>query len=69
MQTKTQSLFEIVVNYAIGFAVALAVQMLLMRIYNVPMSASRDVAITVVFTAVSIVRSYLVRRFFNRRHR
>ena len=65
MQTKRQSLNEVVTSYAIGFVTALATQMLLARFYDMGTTAGQDVAITLIFTVVSVVRSYLVRRYFN----
>ena len=64
-QSKKMSLCEILTNYVIGFTIALCVQMLLMKIFELPTDIGRDLLITIIFTCVSVVRSYFVRRLFN----
>ena len=68
-QTKLQSLTEAVSNVAIGFGVALSSQLIIYPLYDIHISFTKNVSLTCVFTVISILRSYVVRRFFNRRHR
>ena len=67
MQTKTQSAIAALVGTGIGFVVALCSQVFIMWHYGLPSTLTQDVGITLFFTGVSILRSYAVRRFFNRR--
>ena len=67
-QTKLESATETFVQYAIGFNVAWLTWTLL---YWGPINwgwlhPSQGFAITCVFTCVSMIRSYVVRRFFAR---
>jgi len=68
MQTKTQSLIESIANVAIGYGVAVLSQIIVFPIVGVEASVKQNLTIGVWFTAISLVRSYLVRRAFNRFH-
>ena len=68
MQTKKLSLIESIISTLIGFTVSLLVQIVIYPIMNIPVTIVQNLTITFVFTAVSIIRSYFVRRFFNSRH-
>lgn len=65
MQSKRLSLFESVTNTAIGFLIALCVQLIIYPILDIPVTFGQNLTITSVFTFVSIARGYLVRRIFN----
>lgn len=64
MQTRIMSL----INVAIGFFVALAAQVAVFPWFGIHVPLSDNLAIGGIFTAVSIARSYAVRRMFNRWH-
>ena len=68
-QTHRQSLFESVANVAVGYGVALASQLLIFPLVGVRANLKQNVAIGVAFTVVSLVRSYALRRMFDRWHR
>ena len=68
MQTKTQSIIESVANILIGYAVAMASQLAIFPMFNIHISLSDNIAISAWFTAISLLRSYGVRRLFNRWH-
>ncbi len=69
MQTRLQSLVEAWANVAIGYFLALLAQMIVFPLYDIEVTISQNLQIGLIFTAVSIARSYSLRRFFNRRHR
>mgnify|MGYP000275895346 CR=1 FL=1 len=69
MQSKTQSLLEAIANILIGMGVAFAAQLIVFPALGIAVRLDQNVQITVAFTAVSLVRSYYVRRFFNWLHR
>lgn len=69
-QSKLGSLIESVVNILIGFGVALLSQIVvfpLVGIYGVPLSTNLEIG--AYFTLISLVRSYVIRRWFNARLR
>ena len=67
MQTKIQSLVEAVTNTLFGLVLAFVVNMLLMGAAGVSATAKQNLLIVGGHTIVSVIRSYVVRRFFNKR--
>ncbi len=67
MQTKIQSLVEAVTNTLSGLVLAFVVNMLLMGAAGVSATAKQNLLIVGGHTIVSVIRSYVVRRFFNKR--
>ena len=65
-QSRTMSAAESVANVAIGFGIALATQVVVFDALKIPVSLEQNLWIGVVFTVVSLIRSYLLRRVFNR---
>lgn len=66
MQLKRHSLLESIVNVAVGYGVALASQIVIFPLYGMEVSLGANIQIGIWFTAISIVRSYVLRRAFNR---
>ncbi|WP_082844491.1 hypothetical protein [Ralstonia mannitolilytica] len=66
-QSRAGSLLESLTNVAIGYAVALLSQVVIFPLYDIHVPMSTNIAIGLWFTAVSITRSYVLRRWFNRR--
>lgn len=67
-QKKRHSLLESILNVAIGFGIALLTQVLVFPLFGWHPSIGDNLAIGSIFTIVSIVRSYYVRRLFNLLH-
>ena len=66
MQLKRHSLLESVVNVVVGYGVALLSQIIIFPVFGIKVSLRDNVLIGVFFTIISIVRSYLLRRLFNK---
>jgi small basic protein len=66
MQTKKQSLLESFTNVLIGVVVALMSQIAIFPFFDIHVPLSDNIAIAALFTVVSLIRSYLVRRYFNK---
>lgn len=59
---------EAVVNIAIGLVIStVANHFVLPAVLNVHMTLGQNVVISVIFTVISLVRSYTIRRLFNGR--
>lgn len=65
-QSKKMSAVESSTNIAVGVVVSLLSQIVIFWLYAIPVSFSRNVQMTAWFTVVSFIRSYSLRRFFNR---
>ena len=65
-QSKFQSLIESFVTVGSGFFVALGVQLLIFPLYDIEISLFQNVQIVMILTITSVIRIYIVRRYFNR---
>jgi hypothetical protein len=64
VQSRLMSLVEAGANVVVGFMVALATQLVVFPVFGLEATLGQNLAIGGVFTAVSVVRSYLLRRAF-----
>lgn len=67
-QSRRASLVEALINILIGYGVALASQFLIFPLYGIHVDLKTNIYIGLWFTLVSLVRSYVIRRAFNRFH-
>jgi hypothetical protein len=58
------SLVEAVANVIVGYAVAVATQLLVFPLFALATTFGQNLAIGGIFTMVSLARSYLLRRMF-----
>jgi hypothetical protein len=65
MQTKMGSFIEAWANIAVGFGINFVANMLILPHFGFAITASKAFWIGVVFTVISLVRSYVLRRWFN----
>ena len=63
-QSRRMSLVESLANVLVGYGVAVVTQMLVFPLFGLAVTVSENLLIGLVFTAVSIVRSYALRRGF-----
>ena len=66
-QSRIASLLESLSNVAIGYVVALTTQLAVFPMFGMNISMSDNLLIGAIFTVVSIIRSYAVRRFYEAR--
>ena len=64
-QSRLGSAVEAWANIAIGFGVAFLANMVVLPAFGFHISAHQNFVITCVFTVISFIRSYFVRRLFN----
>lgn len=67
-QSRRMSLVESLANVAVGYGIAVATQVLVLPMFGLHTSLSNNLAIGAVFTVVSIIRSYALRRVFEQLH-
>ena len=63
-QSRWMSLVEAVANVLVGYGVAVATQMAVFPLFGLTVTVTEKLLIGLIFTAVSIVRSYALRRGF-----
>ena len=66
-QSRCMSLFEAVANVAVGYALALATQIVVFPWFGLHPSVGENLAIGAIFLGISLLRSYTLRRLFERR--
>jgi hypothetical protein len=64
-QSKTHSMIEAFANVAIGYGISVVANLLVLPLFGYSVSVSDAAGMGLIFTAISIVRSYYVRRAFN----
>lgn len=64
-QSRRMSAVESIANVAAGYGVAIVTQVAVFPMFGLQASLGDNLAIGAVFTVVSLVRSYLLRRVFN----
>lgn len=64
-QTKRGSVMEVLLNIAIGYGISYTANAMILPMYGFTISHSQNLQIGVIFTAISVVRGYYIRRLFN----
>lgn len=63
-QSRLMSMVESLANVLVGYVVAVATQMAVFPLFGLAVTITENLLIGLIFTAVSIVRSYALRRSF-----
>jgi hypothetical protein len=64
-QSKLGSLIEVCVNIVIGFAINWLANIWILPLYGFNVTGGQAFSMGLIFTVISVVRSYCVRRWFN----
>ena len=67
MQTRLGSFFEATINIIIGLAINLTANALVFPLFGWTISAADNLLLGTIYTGISLVRSYTIRRWFNAR--
>jgi hypothetical protein len=65
-QSRRISLVEACANVGVGYGIAVGTQVMVFPVFGIHVTLADDLAIGAVFTVVSLIRSYLLRRAFER---
>lgn len=63
-QSRVMSLVEVATSSLIGFGVSIWANYAVLPLFGFKVKLAESFAITLIFMVISIIRSYLVRRFF-----
>jgi hypothetical protein len=66
-QTKLGSFYEACINVAIGFGINFIANLIILPLFGFNITLMDNFYIGLLYTVVSVVRSYVVRRWFDRR--
>jgi hypothetical protein len=65
-QSHAMSLVEAITNVVVGYALAIATQIVVFPWFGIKAALGEQLAIGLVFVGVSLARGYLLRRVFER---
>jgi len=65
MQTKKHSAYESITNVIVGLITSFLTQLWIYPFFGIAVTFAQNVYITIIFFAISFVRSYVIRRIFN----
>ncbi len=65
MQTKLGSITEAWANIAVGFSINYCANLLIFPLFGMHISPGANFLMGLIYTAISLVRSYVLRRWFN----
>lgn len=64
-QTRLGSLIEAIINVVIGFTINFTANMLIFPLFGFHITARDNLLLGMIYTVISVARSYCVRRWFN----
>jgi hypothetical protein len=67
-QSRVMSFIESIINIVVGFGISLAAQAVFLPLLGVPIPWTANLIFAVIMTAISIARSYVLRRVFEALH-
>ena len=65
MQTKKQSFIESLTSVFVGWLIGVILNMLVLPIFDYNITVIDSLLVSLIFTVVSVIRGYLIRRFFS----
>ena len=65
MQSKRESMIESLTNVSIGWFISFIANMLVLPLFGYNINLTDGLLISIIFTAISVIRGYVVRRWFN----
>lgn len=64
-QSRRGSLQESMVNLLVGYSINFGANLLISPLFGWDVSVRQNIALGIIYTVISLVRSYCLRRFFN----
>ena len=69
MQTKRQSMIESLTSTTIGIIIGIVLNLTILPVFGYNITVVDSLWVSLIFTAISVIRSYAVRRIFNSKER
>jgi NhaP-type Na+/H+ or K+/H+ antiporter len=64
-QSKRGSAYEALTNIAVGYGINFLANLLVFPLFGLSISIEQNLKIGIIYTFISLVRSYLLRRIYN----
>ena len=65
MQSKKQSLIETLTSVFVGWLIGVILNLTVLPLFDYNITVVDSLWVSLIFTVISVVRGYLIRRFFN----
>lgn len=65
-QSRLGSFVESLLNMVFGYVISLLVQLAVFPLYGIDVPLHQNIEIVAIFTLTSLLRTYVIRRWFNR---
>ena len=65
MQTKKQTLIETLTSVFVGWLIGVILNMLVLPLFDYNITVIDSLWVSLIFTVVSVIRGYVIRRWFN----
>ena len=65
MQSKKESFIESLTSTTIGWLIGVILNMLVLPLFDYNITVIDSLWVSLIFTVVSVIRGYVIRRFFN----
>lgn len=65
MQSKRQSLIETLTSVFVGWLIGVILNLTILPLFDYNITVVDSLWVSLIFTVVSVIRGYVIRRFFN----
>ena len=65
MQSKRESMIETLTSVFVGWFIGVILNLTILPLFNYNITVVDSLWVSLIFTVISVVRGYLIRRFFN----
>ena len=69
MQSKRESMIETLTSVFVGWLIGVILNLTVLPLFDYNITVVDSLWVSLIFTAISVVRGYLIRRFFNSKER
>ncbi len=69
MQSKRESMIETLTSVFVGWLIGVILNLTILPLFNYNITVVDSLWVSLIFTVISVVRGYLIRRFFNSKER
>ena len=69
MQSKKQSLIETLTSVFVGWLIGVILNLTILPLFDYNITVVDSLWVSLIFTVISVVRGYFIRRFFNSKER
>ena len=69
MQSKRESMIETLTSVFVGWLIGVILNMLVLPLFDYNITVVDSLLVSLIFTVISVIRGYVIRRFFNSKER